>query len=182
MKELRMKRVTVYLVLILGFIGCSSEKQKLIDQIKKSEAELMNDTTLMVNPEKGKVVKEMYLKFADQYADDTLSAGYLFKAADLSNGLHDPKSTIDILNRLQATYPTHPKCASALFLQAFIFDTELEMPDSAKVKYKEFIQKYPSDPLTPSAQATLDQLESGMSDEELVRKFQMMNDSLNAAK
>ena len=142
----------------------------------------MNDSSLMVNPEKGKAMKEMYLKFADKYADDTLCANYLFKAADLSNGLHDPKSTVEILDRLLIKYPTHPKCAPALFLQAFVYDTELKLVDSAKVKYREFVQRFPNDPLAQSAEVTLQQLESGISDEELVRQFQMKNDSLNAAK
>jgi outer membrane protein assembly factor BamD (BamD/ComL family) len=177
-----MKRAILFSAFVVTMAGCTSEKQKQIDQIAKAESELMKDTSLMVNPEKGKAMKDLYLKFADQYATDTMSANYLFKAADLSNGLRDPKSTVEILDRLLHKFPNHSKCASALFLQAFIYDTELKMVDSAKVKYKEFVQRFPNDPLAPSAQVTLQQLESGISDEELVRQFQMMNDSMNTSK
>jgi len=177
-----MKRAILFLAFAFEMTGCTSDKQKQIDQISKAEMELMKDTSLMVDPEKGKVMKDLYLKFADQYSTDTMSAGYLFKAADLSNGLRDPKSTVEILDRLLVKYPTHPKCASALFLQAFIYDTELKLADSAKVKYKEFVQRFPNDPLASSAQATFEQLESGISDEELVKQFQIMNDSMNREK
>jgi len=177
-----MKSVVLLFAFVLTMVSCTSDKQKQIETIAKAESELINDTSLMLNPEKGKAMKELYLKFANKYPDDTISANYLFNAADLSIGLHDSKSTVEILDRLLTTYPKSPKCASALFLQAFIYDTELKMVDSAKVKYKEFVQRFPSDPLAQSAEATLMQLESGISDEELVRQFQMMNDSLNAAK
>ena len=182
MKSVNMKSVVLLFAFVLTMMSCTSDKQKQIETIAKAESELMNDTSLMVNPEKGKTMKELYLKFANKYPDDTISANYLFKAADLSNGLRDPKSTIEILDRLLTAYPKSQRCASALFLQAFIYDTELKMVDSAKVKYKEFVRRYPADPLAQSAEATLMQLESGISDEELVRQFQMMNDSLNAAK
>ncbi|MBK8584090.1 MAG: hypothetical protein IPN88_01050 [Bacteroidetes bacterium] len=100
-----MKSVVLLFAFVLTMVSCTSEKQKQIETIAKAESELINDTSLMVNPEKGKAMKEMYLKFADKYPDDTISANYLFKAADLSNGLRDPKSTIEILDRLLTTYP-----------------------------------------------------------------------------
>lgn len=173
---------SIFVLVIVVFLGaCSSEKDKLIAQIKSAESGLMNDTTLIVNVEKGKVVKELYLKFADLYPKDTMSGSYLFKGADLSNSLRDPNSTVELLGRLLLKYPDHPRCAAALFMQAFIYDTELHSPESAKAKYKEFVQRFPNDPLAPSAQATYEQLEMGISDEELVRKFQMMSDSLNSS-
>ena len=155
MKRVNMKSVVLLFAFVLTMVSCTSDKQKQIETIAKAESELINDTSLMVNPEKGKAMKEMYLKFADKYPNDTISANYLFKAADLSNGLRDPKSTIEILDRLLTTYPKSQKCASALFLQAFIYDTELKMVDSAKVKVKEFIQRYPTDPRPQSDGAPL---------------------------
>ncbi len=176
-----MIRPLLVLVVVLFLGACSSEKDKLIAQIKSAESGLMNDTTLIVNIEKGKAVKEMYLKFVELYPKDTMSGSYLFKAADLSNSMRDPNTTVELLGRLLLKYPDHPRCAAALFMQAFVYDTELHSPESAKAKYKEFVQRFPNDPLAPSAQSTYEQLEMGISDEELVKKFQMMNDSLNSS-
>lgn len=178
---MKLNRSIVVLAFVILLAACSSEKEKLVAQIKTAETGLMNDTSLVVNPEKGKSVKELYLKFVEQFPQDTLSGTYLFKAADLSNGMRDPNTAVELLGRLLTKYPNHPRCASALFMQAFIYDTELHSPESAKAKYKEFVQRFPNDVLAPSAQATLQQLEMGISDEELVKKFQMMNDSLNSA-
>lgn len=178
---MKLVRSLLLFVVILFLGACSSEKEKLISQIKTAETGLLNDTSLVVNLEKGKAVKEMYLKFVELYPKDTMSGSFLFKAADLSNSMRDPNTTVELLGRLLNKYPDHPRCASALFMQAFVYDTELHSPESAKAKYKEFVQRFPTDPLAPSAQATYEQLEMGISDEELVKKFQMMNDSSNTS-
>lgn len=178
---MRLHKILTFISVVLFIVACTSEKEKLIKQISIAESELMKDTSLVVNPAKGKAIKDLYLKFVNDYSADTMSAGYLFKAADVSNGMRDPNSTVELLGRLLIKYPDHPKCASALFMQAFVYDTELHSPESAKPKYKEFVRRFPNDALAPSAQATLQQLEMGISDEELVKKFQMMNDSLNTS-
>jgi hypothetical protein len=164
-------------IILFAFTACTSDKQKLVDEIAAGEKKLMNENSLIVDTVSGKKVKELYLKYAEQFKDDTLSGTYLFRAADLSNGMRDPHSAVNILQTMLRRFPDHSKAASALFLQAFLYDTELHSPDSAKVKYREFIHRFPEDPLTLSAEATLNQLESGLSDEELIRKFEMMNDS-----
>lgn len=44
-------------------------------------------------------------------------------------------------------YPKHPKVAAAVFMQAFLYETELEEKDvEKKAKYKEFIENYPEHP------------------------------------
>ena len=54
-----MVRSLLLFVVILFLGACSSEKEKLISQIKTAETGLLNDTSLVVNLEKGKAVKEM---------------------------------------------------------------------------------------------------------------------------
>ena len=180
MQQMKLNKIFIPLILLFAF-SCSSEKKKLIDQIKDSEQSLLSDTVLEVNPKKGKDMRDLYLKYASDYATDTIAAGYLFKAADLSNGMHDPKTAVELLDRLLNKFPSYSKKADALFLQAFLYDTELKNIDSAKVKYKEFVRLYPDNPLTPSAIATVQQLESGLSDEEMIAKFKAMNDSVGEA-
>ena len=180
--RLKLRQIISVFAIVVTIASCTSDKQKMIQEISKSESELMNDTSLVLNVVKGKAMQDLYLKYADTYNTDTLCASYLFKAADLSNGMHDPNKAVELLGRMLQKYPTHPKCSDALFLQAFLYDTELKLTNSAKEKYKEFIQRFPNDALAPSAVASLQQLESSMSDEELVKKFQRMNDSLDAVK
>lgn len=162
------------------FFACSSPKDKLVKEISEKEQKLYKDTVAVKDIPLAKEVKSMYLKFADDFPADTLAATYLFKAADLSIGLNDAQSATQILERMMAHFPSHPRAASALFYQAFIYDTYLHNSDSAKIKYRIFLEKFPTDQMATSAQASLMQLEAGLSDEDLVKMFQAKNDSLEA--
>ncbi len=167
-----MKKHLSIILIALTIASCDSAKEKLMAEISKGELKLFNDTTKTLNPEVSNNVLNNYLAFADTYKDDTTSAAYLFKAGDLANGLGRPEEAITIYERLRTTFPDYRKSATALFMQAFIYETSLNDKEKAKAKYKEFIEKYPDHLLVPSAKATLDQLNANMTDEELIRLFE----------
>jgi outer membrane protein assembly factor BamD (BamD/ComL family) len=168
-------RILIVLFIITGFCACQSNKEKLSDEIKTGEKVLFNDSAKTLNIQKAEEVFGKYIQYADSYKDDTLSAAYLFRAADLSNGLRRPKEAIEIYERLRATYPDYRKSAAALFMEGFIYETSIGDREKAKAKYAEFIDKYPAHQLTPSAQASLDQLNANLTDDELIRKFEQQN-------
>lgn len=170
----QMKIISI-LFLVVFISSCSSEKQKLMEEIKTGETKLFGDSVRSLNIDESNNVLKNYIAFADKYQDDTTSAVYLFKAGDLSNGLQRPKEAIAIYERLRTGYPDYRKTPAALFMQAFIYETSLQDKEMAKEKYKEFISKYPSHNLTASAQASLDQLNANLSDEELIRMFEAQN-------
>ena len=62
-------------------------------------------------------------------------------------------------------------------MQGFVAETGLNDDELAKKKYTAFIEKYPMHDLAPSAQATLEQLNLGLTDEELIRMFEARQDS-----
>jgi outer membrane protein assembly factor BamD (BamD/ComL family) len=165
-------RITVVLMALALLASCQSKKDKLADEIKTGEAKLFNDSVKMLNTVTANQVYQKYILFADTYKEDTASAAYLFKAADLANGLRRPKESVQIYERLRTTYPTYRKSAAALFMEAFLYETAIEDKEMAKTKYKEFIDKYPTHQLVPSAQASLDQLNQNLTDEELIRRFE----------
>ena len=70
------------------------------------------------------------------------------------------------------SFPEFRKSPTALFMQAFIYETTIQDKEKAKEKYSAFIQKYPDHSLTTSAKASLDQLNANISDEELIRSFE----------
>jgi tetratricopeptide (TPR) repeat protein len=162
----------LFLLSILVFVSCKSSKEKLQVEIVKGESMLFNDTLLALNPTEARIVLDNYILFADKYKEDTLSAAYLFKAGDLANGMGQPEEAIRIYDRLRLTYPSYRKSSTALFMQGFIFETTLNDKESAKAKYAEFLSKFPDHPLAPSARATLDQLNSNLTDEELIKSFE----------
>ena len=172
--------ISLSLLILMGLASCSSKSEKEIKVISQLEQKLYNDTVPLKDTALSAKVRNLYIQFADENLNDTLSGTYLFKAADLSVGLNEPNVAVQLLERIIVKFPNHPKVAQALFYQAFIYDTQLHLVESAKEKYRTFAQKFPNDPMAPSANATLMQLEAGLSDEDLVRMFEHKSDSLAA--
>lgn len=177
-----MKIVKALTILYLSsvFFSCSSDKDKLKNEITSGEKKLRDTKMELNDTSTASSLRKNYILFADNYVADTASGTYLFRAADISIGLNKPNEAVQLLDRLILKYPDHPKSASALFYQAFIYDSYLHLTASAMEKYRLFVEKYPNDQMVPSATATLLQLESGLSDEELVKSFQHHNDSIAA--
>lgn len=157
--------------------SCKSEKEKLSELIKANEEKLFNDTTKMLNPAIAIDELANYQKFVTAWPDDTASAGYLFKAAELANGLRKHRDAARLYREFISKYPDHSKAATGRFLLAFVYDNDLRQKDSAKIYYREFLEKYPTHQFVPSAKASLDQIEMGLSDEELIKIFEARLDS-----
>ena len=173
------KIVRLIAIATLWLTACKSDKQKLVEIINAGEEKMFNDKSSKFSDSAATSVLKHYLAFADAYKDDTLSGEYIFRAAELENSLHSYKEAVDLYERLITSYPGHPKVAAALFMQAFVFDTGLHNPEKAKTKYKEFLDKYPGHQLAASAKATYDQLNAGISDEDLVKIFEARQDSIS---
>ncbi|MEO8087527.1 MAG: tetratricopeptide repeat protein [Bacteroidota bacterium] len=173
-------RITNTVIIITSlsiFVSCKSEKEKLTEQIKSNESLLFNDTTKMLNPKIANDELAAYRKFADAYPEDSASAGYLFKAADLAHGMRKSHDAVSIYKDFISRYPKNNKIAAGYFLLAFVYDNDLKQKDSAKIFYREFLEKFPTHQLAPSAKASLDQIEMGLTDEELVKMFEARLDS-----
>mgnify|MGYP003337768173 CR=1 FL=1 len=174
-----MKRILYVFALAVLIAGCKSEKQKLTEQIDANTKILFNDTIKMMNEQTARAQVDLYKQYAEKFPDDTISPRYLFKAADVAHGLRSNSEALELYRGFISKYPNHPKAGAGLFLIAFIYDNDMHQADSAKMKYREFLEKYPQHQLAPSAKAALDQLEMGLSDEDLVKMFEARQDSVN---
>jgi TolA-binding protein len=170
-----LRLTTLFFFASVLMFSCKPAKEKLSDDIKSSEAKLFADSMKSLNKDVANDVLLKYVAFADKYKDDTLSAEYLFRAGDLANGLHRPEESIALYERLRVNYPDFRKAPAALFMQAFIYETVLQNKEKAKQKYSEFINKYPNHHLVADAAASLQQLNSNMSDEDLIKMFEEKN-------
>jgi TolA-binding protein len=166
-------------LLILSLISfcfsCSQNKEKFAEEIKRGESKLFNDSIKSLNKDEANKVYLNYLKYVEIFPKDSLSPEFLFKAADLANGLNRHEESVKLFERVRNEYPEYQKTSTALFMEAFIYETELKNTNLAKEKYKEFIQKYPDHKLSPSAQASLDQLNANLTDEQLIKMFEEKN-------
>ena len=160
----------VLAVITLAFISCSSSKSKLETTILDLEDNLFSNTTSMIDKNITKELVDSYISFADQYPDDTNAAVYLFKAADISMNLLDPRLAIQLFDRIMVEYSDFKKIPQCLFLKGYVFENELRQLDKAQRIYLEFLEKYPDNEFADDVQISLDNL--GKSPEELIRQFQ----------
>jgi outer membrane assembly lipoprotein YfiO len=179
-----MKIKLIVMVVVAGvflLVACKSRKEKLSDDIGTNEQKLFSDSTHALNNQAAEDLLKMYGEYSEKYPQDSLASAYLFKAADLSNGLRKYNEAIQLYSQFREKYPNDKKAAACLFLQAFIYDNNMKETEKAKKLYAEFLKKYPSHELAPSAKASLDQLNSGLSNEDLIKMFEARQDSLARA-
>ena len=165
-------------VVVMAFFGCHNASEQALDAIRKAESELYPDSTMMPDAEKAKNIIALYSDYAAKYPEDTLSPGFLFKAADVSSKINLTNQAIELFGKFIEQYPSHPNASYALFLQGFIYENQMVDPAKAKPYYEKFLSQYPDHPLTQDVKFSLENL--GKSPEELIREFesrQPANDS-----
>ncbi|MFN8165182.1 MAG: tetratricopeptide repeat protein [Bacteroidia bacterium] len=162
---------------VIFLFSCTSEQEKLKSKISREEKSLINDSTRSLRMDTALTVIADYLEYVKTYPKDTLSESYLLKAADVANGIKDYNRSVEILDRLLKEYPNSKRIAQAIFMQAFIYETNIRNVEKAKEKYKDFLNRFPDHAMAEGAKASLNQLEQGLSDEDMVRMF-MQKDSV----
>lgn len=165
------KRLTVGLMmLIMTIIACTSPQQKLNDEIAEKEKTLYSDSSMTPDAAKAKEVIRLYVKYADEFPEDTSSASYLFKAGDISSKINEIHQAIELFGRLIQKYPDHRNAPYALFLQGFIYENQAGDPLKARPYYETFLKTYPDHPIAGDVSFSLENL--GKSPEELIREFE----------
>jgi outer membrane protein assembly factor BamD (BamD/ComL family) len=175
------------LILLIAFLAaCSNSKEQLQKNITTAETELFgNDKGAFTFDEKlvAKTI-EAYEAFVKAYPEDSMSAEYLFKQADLYRSLKDGNKAIKNYNRIIDKYPTYTKTPYCVFLKGFIYENELNNITKAKEAYQYFLDTYPSHELADDVQFSLKNL--GKSPEEIIKEIeeqqqQMLSDTSNIA-
>lgn len=173
-------KTNLYIVIMLGIIGISAcksvdpaKKDSLVKQITESENKIYADSGFKVNPIIAVKVINLYTQFADQFPDDSLAPGYLFKSAEIYMNLNAGQKAVTYYNKVYSQYPNYKKAAVCLFLQAFIYETQLGDLVKAKDFYSKFISEFPTHELVRDAKASIENL--GKSPEELIRSFEQKN-------
>ena len=140
-----MKNILLLIVASVSLLmmSCGNGKQKLQNEISASEQKLKNDASGVIDNQKAAEVIQLYISYAAKFPDDSLSAEYLFRAADVTNGIHQPDKAIELYERVQG-FKTYSKTPIALFLQGFIAETELQNMQKAKQYYEKYLKTYPN--------------------------------------
>jgi TolA-binding protein len=89
-----------------------------------------------------------YNDYIQKYPNDTITAEYLFLAADLAMGSKQYTESANYLENLLANHKDYRKYPDACFVAAFVYDTYLEDVnhggDRAKQLYEFIIANYPN--------------------------------------
>jgi outer membrane protein assembly factor BamD (BamD/ComL family) len=171
MKYFNFKIVGVGFLLLFA-IACTSKKDKLIATINSNEKILFADE--MITPKEDSIAKILvadYQQFAKENETDSLAPVYLFKGADVAKNIGQYKLAIDMWGKICAKYPTSKQAANSMFFQAFTYQTAINDTAKAKLIFQDFISKYPTNTFVKDAKFSIEQMESKLSDDEIVAKF-----------
>jgi len=156
--------------LLLTLASCTSEQQKLEQAIAAKEKELYGDSTMKVDFSKAKDMIALYGDFVKKYPDDEKAEDYLFKAGEVSMGTMQSNVAIKYFEQYYLKFPKAEKAPYSLFMQGFIYETQLQNTEKAKWCYEKFISDFPDHKLAQDAKYSIANL--GKSEEELIREFE----------
>ena len=181
-----MSKNILYLSLIILFfsalVSCEnstksnllSSRDSLFIKINENEKALFaNAASSPISNAKALETITLYEKFANNFPNDTLSPTYLMKAADVCSNTNQAAKSVELCRKIVEQYPNFKGVPTAMFLMAFVTENKLNNIARAKELYQQFIQKYPNHPMAEDAKASIENL--GLSDDELIAKFQKMN-------
>ncbi len=176
-----MKRVIIFFALAtVIFTACNvkegSIKNVLVDEISNYEKVLMDTVNYNLNTDTAKVLIIKYQNFVNKYSNDSLSPIYLLKAADLCMSTKDYTTAVKLYENVYTKYSEYEKAPQALFLQAMTYCDFLKNESLGKIKYQEFINKYPNHELSDDAKKSIEFI--GKTPEEILEILQA-KDSLS---
>ncbi len=157
---------------LCALVACTRPQVSLQEKISVAENALDLDSTPIPSKNKATELIKMYLDYADNYKDDTLSPSYLFKAGEMSIAVGKFDQSIELFGRVQR-YPNSNKAGSALFMQGFVAENHKQDVEQAKVFYQKFLEKYPDHVLANDCRMLLQQL--SLSPEALIEMFEKQN-------
>lgn len=175
MKRYRLQGLLLIAAVSL-ILSCNNTEHEQERSIEKLEAELFDEEAIFSDEGNQKALElvRLYLSYAEQNPEDTLSPAYLFKAADITMNLGDPGKAIGIYNKIIYTYPDYPKLPECHFLVAYIYENFLQNYGKATELYQQFIEKYPDNEFADDAEMSIKNM--GKSPEELIKEFEARNE------
>jgi outer membrane protein assembly factor BamD (BamD/ComL family) len=165
------KHILFVLMVSIGLMaGCKPSKEKIISRIDNLEKSIFSPEVVSFNKEKADSLLTFYGDFVKNYPNDSLSPGYVFKAANIAMNSGDGPKSLKFFDQYIQNYPGAPKAPMCMFFKAFIYENLMQDLDRARETYILFIEKYPSSDFTNDAKLALMNL--GKTPDMLVKEFE----------
>lgn len=173
------KQLTAGALVCLVLAACAPKQddaqqqqaQDLRVSISALENELRNAKGKLVDYDRSSLIVEQYRQYARSLPKDSLAPVYLFRAADVARGIGDFPLAITLWGQVNKDYPEYERAPEALFLQGLTAENDRKDKAAAKAYYSDFLKRYPQHPLSKDAKLLLSYIESGKSEEDLIREF-----------
>lgn len=167
-----MKKVLLSVFVVLMMLSCGEKMS--VEKINELESKVFAKDAILSSENVVQLV-DAYLLFAKQNPNDQQTPEFLFKALDVAVGVNaeGPQKAIDIADILIEKYPDFEMTPMAMFIKGFVYENMIGDLQNAEVTYRQFIEKYPNNPMVGDVKATLENL--GLTPEELIRKFEEAN-------
>ena len=176
------RNIILILITSLAMIaGCKPSKEKSAARIQGLEKRLYAPDAVSFDKAKSDSLMNMYETFIKENPKDTLSPGYLFKAANIAMNNSDGNKALSLFDQYIRDYPGQKKAALCMFFRGFVYENVLHDLDRARETYLQFIEKYPTNEFVKDARMAIKNL--GKTPEMIIREFeeQMKADSLRKA-
>lgn len=173
---MKMNKLSIFIIVLsVAISACNNgvnkqEQIELSDKIQELEPKLMDSNTYAIDYQVAKELVPAYVKYANTYPKDSLAPDYLYKAAEISQGLGHGNLSVQYYEKFLANYPDNKRANIALFQMAFVYENVVQNKELAVKYYTEFLEKYPNHELAPSAQVSIDNIDK--SPEDLIKEFQ----------
>ena len=167
-----MKRIFVLLLVTAMMLSCGEKMS--VEKINELEAKVLSEDAVVTKENVIQLV-DAYTLFAEQNPNDAQSPDFLFKALDIAVGVNaeGPEKAVKIADVLIEKYPNFEMTPMAMFIKGFVYENMIGDLQNAEKTYRQFIEKYPENPMLEDVKSTLENL--GLSPEELIRKFEEAN-------
>lgn len=149
----------------------AATRDKLVQEIDSLEKDLTAHLNfdVQMNRVRANEVLNKYRSYIMQHPRDSITAEYLFRAADLSVGLGNYDAAINYLNRLIKDFPNFDRIVEMWLFKGFIYEAYMNNHGEAARTYKEIIARYPNHRLASDARAALENLT--LTEEQLLEKL-----------
>lgn len=155
---------------LLLLTSCGPSRDELANRIQGVEKLLYAPQAVAFDKGKADSLTALYETFVKEHPKDTLSPGFLFKAASLAMNSGNGQKALILYEQYLKDYPDKPKAPMCLFFKAFVYENLFQDLDKARESYNEFIRKYPKDDFADDAQMALVNL--GKTPEMLIKEFE----------
>lgn len=170
-----MKKIILLILSIcfLSYSCTSNNKENDRKKIQDLELSTLKDAKV-ISYEKADSLIAHYVDYVNKYPEDSLSATYLYRAADVLANTKRCIESIEMYDRLITEYPKDAYVEMSYFLKGVVYSQTCLNKEKAKESFELYISKYPNSPRTLEAKMLISM--DTMKDEmDLIRQFEQTN-------